>query len=459
VLVALSASAPLPASRSIASQASTTATVEAILAVVGGHPFGVSRTDWRREHRSATWQTYRGSPDDIRSSAVVGPDGMWCTTARDRQRQFEREAVFYALREEAPLDCRLEELRVTVDRAAGADAYDGLSKALGGRFGDPTVAQGDWQRAAPWLRFGGYWGRLPGRWKDVRYWEDGTRYIFLYRDEGRLEVLARSAILNVALADPPPSAIMSRYGVDRLTWALVNGIRARFPEAASIISQDTVADQDAVERTALALLAALQRATTVNDRAMLALAAAQALGKFHLRGPTPVEARPSVAAVLAYGVRFAESPYDDDIWYYDGGHIDDVIARHPGTFWGQLAFVHRLDEGWVRECVPSFDEVILQGTRWLEKYPHSEFAARVIFDVAQAYEARWSWSVAPAEDEPVGKPRPRGDDPARLQAIAWYDRVVALAPSSIEATQARRRRLQLRLGIDTGQRRFCCEYA
>jgi hypothetical protein len=47
---------------------------------------------------------------------------------------------------------------------------------------------------------------------------------------------------------------------------------------------------------------------------------------------------------------------------------------------------------------------------------------------------------------------------ARQKAITLYERVIALAPVSLEAALARRELPRLKLNLDTVQRRYFCVY-
>ena len=80
--------------------------------------------------------------------------------------------------------------------------------------------------------------------------------------------------------------------------------------------------------------------------------------------------------------------------------------------------------------------------------------------VAEAYETSWSLDAAFGDDrapeERVFEPRPSA---ARAAAIRWYARVIRLAPDSDNARYVHRRVIRLKVGIDTGPRRFYCWYA
>jgi hypothetical protein len=220
-----------------------------------------------------------------------------------------------------------------------------------------------------------------------------------------------------------------------------------------------IPDQDEVHRASLTLLKAVTEANNDKERAMLMLAAGKVLGRFTIQGKTPIEGRRDLDSILTFGAKFEESPYDAGLWQYSGNFEDEVIARYPESSWGQDAIVNRIDDGWMTECAPRDEHVISHAIPWLRTHARSEFAARIIYDVAQAYETRWSLSIAPGDNEPLTTPQPAGDDNARLLAIEWYARLLREAPSAVEAADARRRLIRLRLSADTGQRRYDCEYA
>lgn len=175
--------------------------------------------------------------------------------------------------------------------------------------------------------------------------------------------------------------------------------------------------------------------------------------------------------LATFGVSYAlgtQAPWD-----YRGELLKRVAADYEESVWGERAFVLLLTHGWDTsyECAAGSDqfrEVIRQGLAFLEKHPKSPYQLEVQLDVAQAYETWWSLSQSrqPGADREIGAEDAEADanpqeyqegaEAARRQAIARFDRLLQTAPNSDEAAYARRVLPRLKLGIDTGQRRFYC---
>jgi hypothetical protein len=113
-----------------------------------------------------------------------------------------------------------------------------------------------------------------------------------------------------------------------------------------------------------------------------------------------------------------------------------------------------------------FRAVIQQGLPFMEQHPKSAYQLDVQLAVAQAYETWWSISLPPIpgqaitaeeDSEPLVYQRyQEGAEEARQKAIAYYERLLQTAPQSDHAAYARRVLPRLKLGIDTGQRRYYC---
>jgi hypothetical protein len=158
---------------------------------------------------------------------------------------------------------------------------------------------------------------------------------------------------------------------------------------------------------------------------------------------------------------------DDSSWIYSGTLLQRVWTDYPETDWGERAFVMLLNHGWGTGvgCAHGSDvfrQVIQQGLPFLEKRPNSLYQLDVQLAVAQAYETWWSLSQAPTDQEDSGA-NPQeykdGAETARQQAIVRYEQLLQDAPQSDQAAYARRELPRLKLGIDTGQRRFYCSEA
>jgi hypothetical protein len=118
-------------------------------------------------------------------------------------------------------------------------------------------------------------------------------------------------------------------------------------------------------------------------------------------------------------------------------------------------------------CIAGSDQfraVIQEGVPFLEQHPNSPHQLDVQLTVAQAYETWWSLSQPQptVEDDYSERVEPQkyqeGAEAARQKAIAYYERLLQAAPQSDHAVYARRQLPRLKLGIDTGQRRFHCFY-
>jgi hypothetical protein len=168
-----------------------------------------------------------------------------------------------------------------------------------------------------------------------------------------------------------------------------------------------------------------------------------------------------------------DSP-DDSSWTYTGTLLRRVWSDYPETDWGERAFLMLLNHGWdtgvgCDEGSDLFRQVIQQGLPFLEKRPSSPYQLDVQLAVTQAYETWWSLSLPPvptqglpvAEDSDpiIYRQYQEGAEAARQQAIARYEQLLQSAPQSDQAAYGRRVLPRLKLGIDTGQRRFYCSDA
>ena len=134
---------------------------------------------------------------------------------------------------------------------------------------------------------------------------------------------------------------------------------------------------------------------------------------------------------------------------------------------GGVAFIRLLDAGWWTGvgCPDRggtgalFRDAVREGERFLAERPDSEHRVLVSFVLAQAYETWWSVSLA-ENDTYVMDPGAyrEGAEEARGRAVELYGRIRALAPGSDRAVYAAMHLPRLRMGLDTGQRRFYCVY-
>ena len=125
--------------------------------------------------------------------------------------------------------------------------------------------------------------------------------------------------------------------------------------------------------------------------------------------------------------------------YYPRDLLWRTWADYPRSPWGERAFVLLLDRGWDTSytCEKGADqtgEVIRQGELFLRQRPGSPNRAVVTLLVAQAYASWWSLGNQPANGEMSdyvdSKRFAEGAEAARMNAIAYFDEVLQLAPDS-----------------------------
>jgi hypothetical protein len=176
------------------------------------------------------------------------------------------------------------------------------------------------------------------------------------------------------------------------------------------------------------------------------------------------------AQLSALGVTYHEG--SEEPWAYNGDLLKQIWTGYGHSEWGERAFLVLEGHGWdmgdyCNAGAEQFRAVIQQGLPFLEQHPKSPYQLDVQLAVAQAYETWWSISLPPvpgqtvrAEEEdyePVVYQRyQEGAEEARQKAIAYYERLLQTAPQSDHAAYARRVLPRLKLGIDTGQRRYYC---
>jgi hypothetical protein len=173
--------------------------------------------------------------------------------------------------------------------------------------------------------------------------------------------------------------------------------------------------------------------------------------------------------LAAFDVTYGPSADEDGPLAYTGSLLKRVWTDYGQSEWGERAFLVLQSHGW--DMAPSceggsdqFRAVIPQGLSFLEQHSKSPYQSEVLLTVAQAYETGWSLSQAQAtgreDDWETVDPQKyqEGSEAARQRAIASYERLLQTAPQSDQAAYARRVLPRLKLGIDTGQRRFYCVY-
>jgi hypothetical protein len=171
----------------------------------------------------------------------------------------------------------------------------------------------------------------------------------------------------------------------------------------------------------------------------------------------------------ALGVTYQEG--SEEPWAYHADLLKRIWTGYGQSEWGERAFLVLQGHGWdmgdyCNAGAEQFRAVIQQGLPFLEQHPKSPYQLDVQLAVAQAYETWWSISLPPIpgqtvtaekDSEPLVYQRyQEGAEEARQKAIAYYEHLLQTASQSDHAAYARRVLPRLKLGIDTGQRRFYC---
>jgi hypothetical protein len=281
----------------------------------------------------------------------------------------------------------------------------------------------------------------------------------LFQEHRKDDLISQADVLFYP--ENPPSRPFLRQAMGNYYLSLIDAVgkdqtsRAALAEQASrwVLNLLRVAGDSLREERATMLLAAnglVTKLSTLLDDA----------------GAAPI--RPKLAA---FGVTLGPMTHDGGLAYKQ-----DLLYRvwrdFPDTQAGRLAFVELQQRGWFIAANPGcptnpdlFHDVIEHGEAFLRQYPASPYKKEVLFTLAVANESWWSIAHASLKDYWVADiPYPRHDsnkqqaEAARARAIAYYEQILQLAPGSPEAASAKRRLPRLKLGLDTGQRRFFCSY-
>ena len=432
------------------------ASAESLAAGIRDVRFGLPMAEWKARVPGASWRPFRGQIarlSDTTDDRGVWPSGFWCAVASDTRANVERVAVFFAIRREAPLACRLELVQQVVrgtPEETGA-LYESLADHLSRGLGDRSAVDLPGEDVPyPW---GGDTGYPAGvdRWREGREWQTPYGGVFLFRADSAVGIALRSDAVRDEEDEGSP------FIVDPLvTSELAAALGARHAAAADALSiESEVAHQPKIREGLLQVLEA-RRGATGNTRALLGLAADWLARRLWVVD-SPPEQQEALAPILRSGLRFTFDGHDSR-WVYDGAFARQVIGESANSRWGELAFLARLQAGWVEECAgQAYRSVIRQGLAWLPRHPGSPWRIPVMTALAQAYETQWSGGDFFTADPALNaRAIDAESEAARLQAIQWYDRVIRLAPYSEDAAYARRRVVQIQLNMNTGQDRFSC---
>lgn len=410
-------------------------------------PFGLSTDEWRTIAPSAEWKEHR-SADPYRRD-VADPDFLWCMLARDSTIYgVRREAVFYAFRTVRPLACRVEQVQYRVSGTPQhlADFYAATVAVFAARLGRNNMSE---HPERPRVLRG-------EAWLEAKSWHRGPFTVWTYRTTQAVVVLARHHLLEFPHHTYEVPERLTTYGYSSLDWDVANAIRPRHPEASELLlDHSAIPDQLKVLRSAMALVeAAAKRDGTEDMRGAIAIATGRVLGMLWIEGERPALDRPEYAAFRHLGVE-CEYNGHGGTWHCGTKLAREFMRQYPHTRWSHLMFMDSLGHDGCNGY--GYKAVIEDGISWLRRHPTSEFRPFVTAAVAQGYETWWSLSLAPESEELVtAAEHADGAMRARELAIVWYDRLHRQYPESDEAKRSTTRANQVKIGVDTAQRRFYC---
>jgi hypothetical protein len=423
--------------------------------------FGTSRADWRSVAPAATWKEYAGS-GGYPVYEVTGyrwPTGRWCAIADDDDGLVRRQAVFYALRDVEPLDCRLEQVTYSIHFPVGqygrsselyGELYSAFSRSLGG--GSPQGPQSDAVTAEAARR-----ESIATRTAFVR-WSTESFSVELFSSQGGdVGFVARHRFTN-RVSELGRPVLQSADTI--FSQALRNQVGRVFPAIAELMTFRLHSIKAERVRPAIrTLLHTLESATVPSERAWLALAAEELLVQMYFEPDQASEEPPQLADLSSYNLVFEFDAHGDS-WQYARGLSAAVRTRYPETDWAQLASARLITGSFeVVDCYDNYADVIREGTAWLEREPSTRFRLMLTEAVAQAYETWWSLSKAPEHDDFAFDSREAatpGAPRARTEAIAWYGRLRRELPAGLPTQGIDETLMRLQLDVDSGQRRFHC---
>ncbi|MGA3187106.1 MAG: hypothetical protein ABSF22_08340 [Bryobacteraceae bacterium] len=387
--------------------------------------------------------------------AIRAPD-QWSEHCVTRTNGLIEESFFYVFDDGGPALLRME---VHPETQPGVDVAGALREKLTLRFGAPAPVKEILEISV-----------LPG----VDHWSSGKLHYFvppigarlivfddrLFKEHEKDDFIEQADVLfhPASPARPFLQQLMGNYYM---------GLLDAIPKTS--FERPLLAQQ--ISREALGLLAVTKRAL-LDERAMLLLAVNGLVTKLStLLLDSDAETSMVRNQLASFGVTLGPMLHNGGL-AYNQDLLWRVWREYPVSQAGQLAFVELQQRGWYTEpgsgCPANpdlFHDVIEHGEAFLAQHPATPFRKEVLFTLAVAEETWWSVAHAPADDGWVsGIPYPRKDlnrqdaAAAKKRAIDYYQQIVKLAPDSPEATSAERRLPRLKLGLDTGQRRFFCSY-
>jgi hypothetical protein len=420
-----------------------------------------------------------GAPYDANHSAgcppktyqqAFGADDEWNDHCETNANGLIEESYFFAFTEAGPLLLKME---VRPEPAADVEVVRALRERLTKRFGAPV-------RETNMVKVG-----LPA---SGERWASGNLHYFLFQNPPGMHVGVKGAVRLVVIDSRLFQEIQRDVFVQQADVLFYPQSPAR-PFLRRLLGDDYIGLIDADPKTgserpdlarqvsdkALGLLGVANRAL-MDERSMLLLAANGLVTKLTtLLWEADETGRNEVASIRAglakFDVKLGGMLHNGSL-AYNQDLLWRVWREFPESQAGQLAFLELQQRGWSTDpgegCPANpdlFHEVIEHGEKFLAQRPSTQFRKEVLFTLAVANESWWSVAHAAADDGWVsGIPYPRKElnkkqaAAARERAIHYYQEIVKLAPDSPEAASAGRRLPRLKLGLDTGQRRFFCSF-
>jgi hypothetical protein len=407
------------------------------------------------------------------SQQVFGANDQWSESCTSHVDGLIDESYFFVFDASGPVRLRME---IRPEPPANVEVAQALRERLTKRFGTPTHEANLMEVGLPFA--GDHWsssklhyylfqspiGMHPGVRGPVQLIAIDSR---LFREIRRNAFVQQADVLFYP--DPPARPFLQQLLGDDYT-RLIDAAPKTPSEVQSLAQQ---ASSEAFE-----LLDVASRAL-LDEKAMLLLAVnglvtklSTLLWEVNSHGDSETSAAGPIRKQLAkFGVNLGGNLHDGGL-AYNQDLLWRVQREFPDSQAGQLAFLELQQRGWSTGQGPGcpanpdlFREVIEHGEAFLAQHPSTQFRKEVLFTLAVANESWWSVARAPADDGWVsGIPYPRKDlnqrqaGAARDRAIHYYEEIVKLAPESPEAASAERRLPRLKLGLDTGQRRFFCSF-
>ncbi len=506
LLLALCSAGPLAGQHGSAPQAEAQA--QRLWADFEKTTWGNPLEDWSSLHPDIPCERFRGT------MWGGGADRQWCQRCSTGRQPGAAHWSFYVFGLQEPLVSRLEQFDVstsTLPEGTLKEVQHLLQSRLVARYGpgedrSPTIARA---RAVPWPEY--------VRWRadDVEI-QLNLSELDPERKEGRLSLLGRHRALLDALAEDDrlkkggSSGFLYEVG-SPIDARLADELRKDFPDVATMLMKqqpdpDPQKMREAIQQQlqqlrnranagtgqsgvragifavpqtnwkaeefhdALVRLLASAKTSSPDRQPVLLLAAdrlAWRLPWVMTNDKSQASYWPEWRRQLAgLGVTYEESATSplENSWTYTGNLLRRVWTDYGQSDWGERAFLLLLSQGWDTgvDCAAGTDQfraVIQQGQQFLEQHSKSPYRVDVQLAVAQAYETWWSLSQAPTGEEYSGvEPAKyqKGASAARKKSIAYYEQVVQTAPQGDQSVYARRELPRLKLGLDTGQRRFYC---